>query len=358
MGITRRRRRRFHRGDFYSRDERLRMGEPCGQLPRHRNKPHRLQHREPYLVPIKRVALKDSFKLCRLEEGEMVTRSALLNARSICNKTAAIYDLLSKDIDLAFITETWLDNCAAPVLAAAIPQGFSVIHCPRLHQRGGGLAICFRSCLKCTRTLWKETSSSEYMIALCKARVNCKILLIYRPPRWNADFLNELSELISFLAVESPNLIVLGDFNTRIDDPSDTLTRELSHLMQAFGFTQFVHSATHEGAHVLDLVFSMGITVTNLRVVPVAWLDHSLVHFDAGAIPSPHLSLRNYTFRPKHLLDPNKFREMSLSSDSLSSKDQGIISLVDNYNLVLSTNIDFLAPLRTRVEHPSYRAMV
>ncbi|XP_064413279.1 uncharacterized protein LOC135356510 [Latimeria chalumnae] len=355
MGIARRRRRRFYRGD-----ERLKMGEPIwGRLPRRRNKhlhKKKLQRQGQFLVPIKRLALMDSLKICRLEERDMVTRSVLLNARSICNKTAIIFDFLSKDIDLALITETWLDDCAAPVLAAAIPPGFSVIHCPQLHWRGEGLAICFRSCLKCTRTPWKETSSFEYMIALCEARVNYKILLIYRPPRWNADFLNELSELISFLAVESPNLIVVGDFNARMDAPSDNLARELAHLMQAFGFTQFVNTATHEGGHVLDLVFSMGIAVTNLRVIPVAWSDHSLVHFDVGVIPSPYSSLRTYSFRPKHLLDPNKFREMPLSSDSLSSKGQGIISLVDNYNLVLSINIDLLAPLRTQVERPSYRA--
>lgn len=41
-----------------------------------------------------------------------------------------IYDLLDDGMDLACITETWLDECAAPILAAAIPQGFSVIHCP------------------------------------------------------------------------------------------------------------------------------------------------------------------------------------------------------------------------------------
>ncbi|XP_064418536.1 uncharacterized protein LOC135358770 [Latimeria chalumnae] len=291
-----------------------------------------------------------------MEEGNLVTRTILLNTRSICNKTAVIYDLLSKNINLAFITETWLDECTAPVLAAAIPPGFSVIHCPRLHRRGGGLAICFRSSLNCTRNPWKETSSFEYMIAFCEAVVNLKILLVYRPPRWNADFINEFSELISCLALESPKLVVVGDFNTRMDDPSDNLARELSHLMQAFGFTQFVNTATHEGGHVLDLVFSMGISITNLKVTPVAWSDHFLVHFDVGVILLPHFSLRSYNFHPKHLLDANKFQEMSLSSVLPSSKDERVVSLVDNYNLVLSTNVDSLAPLRTRLEHPSYTA--
>ncbi|XP_064419107.1 vomeronasal type-2 receptor 1-like [Latimeria chalumnae] len=122
---------------------------------------------------------------------------------------------------------------------------FSNGSCANIHdfepwQRGGGLAICFRSCLKCTRNLWKETSSFEYMIAFCEAKVNFKILLVYRPLQWNADFFDELLELISFLAVESPNLIVVGKINARVDDTSDNLARELSHIMQTFGFAQFV----------------------------------------------------------------------------------------------------------------------
>ncbi|XP_064412923.1 myocyte enhancer factor 2cb isoform X1 [Latimeria chalumnae] len=353
LGITRKRRRRIHRRS--SRFGRANWGGPWDHLP-YRRKPYRPQPFDRCLVPIKHMAIKDSLKLSRLKDGEMVTRAVLLNARSICNKTAAIYDLLNEGIDLAFITETWLDDCVAPFLAAIIPPGFSVIHCPRLHWRGGGLAICFKSSFKCTRNPWQETSSFEQMIALCEAEANFRILLVYRPSRWNAEFLNELSELISFFVVESPNLIILGDFNARMDDSSDSLACELAHLMQPFGFTQYVNTATHEGGHMLDLVYSMGISIVNLRVIPVAWSDHFLVHFDTGVtLPPSNCSLRSYNYRPKHLLNPVKFREMVLSSDSLSFKVKGVASLVDNYNLVVSTNIDLLAPLRTRQERPSHR---
>ncbi|XP_064421833.1 uncharacterized protein LOC135359820 [Latimeria chalumnae] len=142
-----------------------------------------------------------------------------------------------------------------------------------------------------------------------------------------------------------------------MDDSSDNLVRELAHLMQAFGFTQYVNTATHEGGHMLDLVYSMGTFITNVRVIPVAWSDHFLVHFDTGVIlPPSNCHLRSYNYRPKHL-NPTRFQEMTLSSDSLSSKVNGVVSLVDNYNLILSTNIDLLAPLRTRQERPSHRAL-
>ncbi|XP_064420117.1 coiled-coil domain-containing protein 89 [Latimeria chalumnae] len=41
---------------------------------------------------------------------------------------------------------------------------------------------------------------------------------------------------------------------------------------------------------------------------------------------------------------------------SLLSESKGVESLVDSYNFALSTNLDLLAPLHTRLERPSHRA--
>ncbi|XP_064414564.1 uncharacterized protein LOC135357111 [Latimeria chalumnae] len=330
-------------------------GEPWGHLPGRRWRNKNIGGPS-FLILIKPGALGMSPSLTRLDNGDKVTRAVLFNASSICNKTAMLYNLLDDGMDLACITETWLDECAAPILAAAISRGFWVIHCPRLHRRGGGVAICLRSSFKCTRTLWKDTSSFEHVIATCEAGVNLRILLIYRPPQWNAEFLNEFSELISWLVLESSNLIVLGDFNTRFNDSSDILASELFRLMQTFGFSQSVCSATHESGHMLDLVFSKGISISDCSVNPIAWPDHYLVHFDFGVAPPPQNILRSYSFHPKHLLDPDVLREMIFSSESLFSKCKGVDSLVDSYNSILSTNIDLLAPLHTRLECPSRRA--
>ncbi|XP_064421347.1 uncharacterized protein LOC135359563 [Latimeria chalumnae] len=346
-----RRPRRRWRG-FYKRESASMKGESWGHLPGIWKYVKNISGPR-FLISIELKALGMSPSLTRLDNGDKVTWAVLFNARSISNKTSVIYDLLDNGLDLACITETWLDECAAPILAAAIPQGFSVIHCPRLHRRGGGVAIYFRSNLQCTRILWKDTSSFEHVIATCEAGVNLRILLIYRPPWWNAEFLNEFSELISWLVLESSNLIVLGDFNTRFNDSSDTLAVELLRLMQAFGFSQSVSSATHESGHMLDLISSKGISISDCLVSPIAWSDHSLVHFDLGVAPPSQKILRTYSFRPRHLLDPDTFREMFSSSESLFSKCKGVDLLVDSYNSILSTNIDLLAPLHTWQECPS-----
>ncbi|XP_064422867.1 uncharacterized protein LOC135360190 [Latimeria chalumnae] len=126
--------------------------------------------------------------------------------------------------------------------------------------------------------------------------------------------------------------------------------------MQALGFSQLVCSATHESGHMLDLVFSKGISIFDCNVNPITWSDHYLIHFDFGAAPPPPKILRYYSYRPKHFLDSDLFREMVFSSESLFSEGKGLDFLVDSYNSVLSTNIDLLVPLRTRLECPSHRA--
>ncbi|XP_064411792.1 uncharacterized protein LOC135355666 [Latimeria chalumnae] len=327
MGITRGRRRCRH---FRHPRRRQRNG----------HQRERILREGEFLIPIKLKALGMSPFLTRLDNRDKVTRTVLLNARSISNKTSMIYDLLDDGMDLACITETWLDECAAPILAAAIPQGFSVIHCPRLHRRGGGVAICFRSNFKYTRTLWKDTCSFEHVITTCEAGVNLRILLIYRPPRWNAEFLNEFSELISWLVLESSNLIVLGDFNTRFGDSSDSLAVELFHLMQALGFSQSVSSATHECGHMLDLVFSKGVVISDCSLNPIAWSDHHLVYFNFGAAPPSQRILRSYSFRPRHLLDSNIFRDVFFLRIPVLQSARGLI-------FWLTVIIQFCPPIST-----------
>ena len=69
-----------------------------------------------------------------------------LNVRSVNNKTLTISDfILSRNIDICAITETWLvDHTSSAVLNDLIPKGYKLFHQPRTGKRGGGLTIIFR----------------------------------------------------------------------------------------------------------------------------------------------------------------------------------------------------------------------
>lgn len=91
------------------------------------------------------------------------------------------------------------------------------------------------------------------MMALC--------VLIYRPPRYNKHFIQQFSEFLSHIVPN--NILILGDFNIHVcclDKPM------VSEFLQLVDFTQFVTSPTHEQGHILDLVLSLGLPISNIDV--------------------------------------------------------------------------------------------
>lgn len=73
--------------------------------------------------------------------------SCLINARSVCNKTLIIKDLVvDYNIDLLGITETWLGTEGNDVIIGELcPTGYRFAHTPRPLGRGGGVGLLFKS---------------------------------------------------------------------------------------------------------------------------------------------------------------------------------------------------------------------
>ena len=79
---------------------------------------------------------------------------ALLNVRSLLNKTFLINDLiLENSIDCMFLTETWLSTDGPVALLEASPPNYSFVNSFRKDRRGGGTAailiapLCFNEIL-------------------------------------------------------------------------------------------------------------------------------------------------------------------------------------------------------------------
>ena len=73
-----------------------------------------------------------------------------LNARSVCNKTSAITDLIAeKKLDVLAITETWLTGGPADevVCGEITPPQYDLQHVTRV-KRGGGVAALVNKALK------------------------------------------------------------------------------------------------------------------------------------------------------------------------------------------------------------------
>ena len=76
----------------------------------------------------------------------------LLNARSVKNKTAALFDhICDCKADLVAITETWLTTDDAAVRAELCPVGYKISDCPRTGRGGGGVGLCCGHRSKCAQ---------------------------------------------------------------------------------------------------------------------------------------------------------------------------------------------------------------
>ena len=75
----------------------------------------------------------------------------LLDAGSVCDgkqagKVTVLCDVIEdKDIDILAITETWLSTNDSISTGRITPAGYQLLHVPRGHGTGGGVAVVYKS---------------------------------------------------------------------------------------------------------------------------------------------------------------------------------------------------------------------
>jgi len=200
---------------------------------------------------------------------------ALINARSVVNKTFILNDYyVSSGLDFLFITETWLNDADMSPIAELVPNGCSYLSTSRSNRRGGGLAVIFNNKMKC-KLLPVETFMS-FEVQLMKIDLPLPVLcaLIYRPPSYNKNFIDDFYEFLSVIVPSADRILIMGDFNIHVCCPGKPMTKEFLNLVDSFNLSQSVSGPTHEHGHTLDLVFSLGITIRDICVEEMAISDH------------------------------------------------------------------------------------
>ena len=157
---------------------------------------------------------------CQIVGNDCHTNVALINARSVKNKTLAINEeIIQHDWDSLAITETWLKQTAdEAIVTELLAPGYTFHHVARSRGRGGGVAAVYRNTLK--YNLWVV----------------------------------ELEQLFTEAFISVIPTVIVGDFNVHFDDTLKSET--LRPLLESYNLTQHVHSPTHHTGHILDLVVS------------------------------------------------------------------------------------------------------
>ena len=234
-------------------------------------------------------------------------------------------------------------------------QDYNVYSLPRA-TRGGGVAVIARKGFQVKRNNSSVFSSFETLdLAITSGNKQFRLLTIYRPratkknnlstPQFFSDFSKFLEELIA-----TPNkLILAGDFNFHVDNPTNTEARKFLDLLDSAGLQQHVDGPTHRDGHTLDLIITRCADnfISKLKILPELPSDHKRVLCNVD-LPGPAPTRKSVTYRKLRNVDIEKFSEdIAISSlNNLEGSDLDI--MIDQYNEILCSLLNKHAPLRSR----------
>jgi len=102
-------------------------------------------------------------------------------------------------------------------------------------------------------------------------------------------FFKELSEVLDRLVAFIDPVFVVGDFNVRLDRPSDPDAGQFNELLTAYGLASRVTTATHDQGGILDTVATRNdLPSPHVDVIDVGLSDHCLLRWSTALVrPCP-----------------------------------------------------------------------
>ena len=284
----------------------------------------------------------------------------LLNARSVIRKVNEITDhIVENELDLVAITETWMSSNDRITEGELCPNGYDLLHTPRPHGRGGGVALLIKSSLKHSQIISTEVNSSfeHQEVNIRMQRYTLTLIIVYRPPPNKKNkatakqFCQEFTELLEEKTAIANKLLVVGDFNFHIDNQNDLIAKTFNDLLQTFDLQQHVREATHKKGHILDLVLSRSADdglVSDIKVRDTDISDHYWVECTLQG-PKPKTVRKEVTYRKIKAIEVESFKDDIMSSslshpESFTSTDEAVTT----YNRVLTGLLDKHAPAVTK----------
>ena len=293
-----------------------------------------------------------------------IMKMGVFNARSICNKTVGVLELLSdQKIDICMLSETWLRKGDTSKISEIKDLGYNTYHCSR-PGRGGGVAILYKKTLRLTKIKIKPFKSFEHIE--CSMRSGNSILrltCIYRSPTaahsYITDFLNDFDQYLEELIHHPGKIIICGDFNIHMENRENPDTRKFSSLLERYGLIQHVSCSTHISGGTLDLVLTRSNTCDKINLENLEALqtpttsDHYLISFTCTTTPDRTSSREQKSGRKIDEIDLNSFRGDILSSDlNCPDKFSDCETAVGIYNQTLTKILDKYAPQVTYSVNP------
>ena len=288
----------------------------------------------------------------RFSLGTLNIRSATTVTPDL-DKPTVLHDfILDNSLEILTLTETWLSpDTPSLTLNSLTPPNFHLIHKPRLTGRGGGLAVIYRSYLKIKELSIPSYSSFESLcFNLTLPSKSLSFLTVYRPPSSSlSSFCTEFSNLLADLCSQPSDLLILGDFNIHLDNPSLQGTNSFLNIIDSFDLKQHVNFPTHESGHTLDLLISRSSSslINNIYPSFPALSDHDAVLATLSVSVKDRPARMTKTIRPIRSIDPVSFSNDILSSDLYKATPATLSEYLHVFISTLTSLLNKHAPSRT-----------
>ncbi len=217
-------------------------------------------------------------------------KMALINARSLVNKTFLLNDFFSSHshMDFMFITESWTKVGDLTPFSELVPSDCTFFNSPRPNRRGGGLVTILKSSFRVRCRSVPVSPFTSFEAQLLHLDWTVLLGVIYHPPHSIKDFKQQFTEFIGNIATNYDRFLLVGDFNIHVCCQSNPLSKEFLSLVESFGLVQWIKDSTHIQGHTLDLVLSHGFAISDIVVSDYMLSDHKPILFS--------LSLSNLSY--------------------------------------------------------------
>uniref|UniRef100_A0A8C6LQF4 Reverse transcriptase domain-containing protein n=1 Tax=Nothobranchius furzeri TaxID=105023 RepID=A0A8C6LQF4_NOTFU len=199
-------------------------------------------------------------------------------------------------------------------------------------------------------------SFSSFELCLFELCISPRLLvvLIYRPPKTDSNFLNDFCDLVADCILKYDYVLFFGDFNIHICCPDNVLAKGFFNLLESFNLTQWVSSPTHARGHTLDLVISYGLPIMNLVTLPPVFSDHSPILCDVTLpCPVPVCEAPATRFRALDAETISKFVDcMSVRLETFNPDPSNVDHYSQHFDVLCNQVLDVVAPLKLCKSRP------
>ncbi|XP_072024913.1 uncharacterized protein [Amphiura filiformis] len=278
------------------------------------------------------------------------------NANRITNKTTTLVDhVIEYDVDIMFITETWLAENDLVVIGECKPLVMSFEFPKRGGRDGGGIGVLYKKTLNLiiSHTGFNSVNFEHYAVTL---KNSIQFIVIYHPPPSKvnglktSEFLDDIEMFLDELCVVPESLVLIGDFNVHMDRPDKWDTKRFNDSLMTTGFRQFIDKPTHKSNHILDLLITRETDdlIQVHDVHPEFYSDHHIITCIVKCAKPPPLKIVTSS-RPYGKLDPDLFNQLlkdRLVDFPYESNDPNV--LAEAYETITSSVLDEVCPVVTK----------